>query len=449
MRRAIHESRFPKRLRAVSAIALMMSVGGFGLACGDVVKLKESGEIRGVVRTSTSTPNGLVKAQVAKNGPPNDVTNDAVTIETLTGATITLDADQVAFVTRRPRILEEYESQDRHAANTVEARWQLAEWCREHGLKEPRQQQLERILELDPEHKQAHYGMGHRRQDNRWIDPREEEAALLASGYVRHKGRVMTLLERDQLEVGEQRRQEQNAWRPKIRLWLGWLNGRDARKQSEAIVNFRELRDADAVPAVVDFLLTDSKVELRRSAVQVLAQIGGASTVVPLARVALTESDHLLADTAFDAIDKQHRLASESLFLKGLKDESNFVVRRAAVLLARIGNRSAIPALIEALVTSHKTQVAIQPGISTGFNRDGSQTGTGVLPLEIEGALRAGQLPYGVQVRDGRPPPPVKWVTVRQAVQNPEVLEALRKLAQEDFSFDERAWRLWWQSQSK
>ncbi len=426
------------------ALAMLSNAAGLCVVLGDVIKLKESGEVRGVVKSPAPKGRATAKPQADEKAAPNEVV-----IETLSGGEIAIEPEQVVFITKRPRVLEEYDSSARHVADTVEARWQLAEWCRLHGLTEPRHEQLAQILELDPEHKQAHYGLGHRRQGNRWINPQEADAELLASGYVRYKGRMMTTLERDQLELGEARQQEQNEWRPKIKLWFGWLNARDPRKQSDAVIKFRELRDVDAVPAVVDLLLADNNVEVRRLAVQVLAQIGGAGTVFPLARCALSDADHLLQETAFNAIDKDHRAASEPIFLRALRDESNPVVRRAAVLLARIGLRSAVPALFEALTTSHKTRVAVQQGINSGFNRDGSPSGSVVLPPEIEAAMRAGQLPYGVQVHDTRPPPPVKWVTIRRPVQNAEVLEALRKLTSEDFGYDKRAWRLWWQSQSK
>ena len=265
---------------------------------------------------------------------------------------------------------------------------------------------------------------------------------------MRYKGRLVTTLERDQLETSASRQQEQNEWRPKIRFWLGWLTGRDAPKRADAAVKFRELRDPDAIPAIVDFLLSDANVEVRRLAVQTLAQMEGTSAVPALARVALHDADPTLQTAAFQILSDEQRAAAAPLFERALRDESNLIVRRAALLLGRSGVRRAIPQLVEALATSHKIRVPQGPAYAASFSRNGSMGGGGsVLPPDVEAAMRAGQLPNGVVINNsGTPAPPVKWVTVRIPLQNTEALEALRTLTQQDFGYDKRAWRLWWQS---
>lgn len=404
----------------------------------DVVKLTDGGEIRGLVKFPAAKPR---KNQVTES--------EEVVVESLTGAEIVVAREQVAFITRRPRALEEYESLARRVADTIDGRWQLAEWCRQHGLTQPRKEQLQRILELDPEHKPAHYGLGHRRQGTTWTSPDEEEAQLLAAGYVRYKGRIITTLERDLLESNTTRHREQNDWRPKIRLWLGWLTGRNAPRRADAVANFRELRDPDAVPAIVDFLLGDANVEVRRLAVQTLAQFEGQPPIPALVRVALSDADPTLQTSAFGAFTAEQRAAAVPIIERALRDESNLIVRRAAILLGKCGVRQAIPSLVEALATSHKIRVPQAPAFAVGFNRDGSQgNSSSGLPPDVEAALRTGQLPNGAVVDNSNVrTPPVKWVTVRVPLQNPEVLDALRTLSQQDFGYDQRAWRLWWQAQ--
>src|SRR5712691_10352221 len=372
----------------------------------DIVKLKSGGEVRGVVRPADAKARRDATAA------------DEVVLETLTGAELAVASNQVAFVTKRPRVVEEYESQARHVADTVEARWSLAEWCRQHGLVEPRKEQLQRLLELDPEHKPAHYGLGHRRQADHWISPEAADAELLAAGYVRYKGKVITTLERDLLETGATRHREQNDWRPRIRLWLGWLNGRDARRQADALVKFRELRDPDAVPAIADFLLSDSNVDVRGLAVQTLSQIGGPMPVPALARVALSDADYVLRNTAFESLSYQQRSIAAPLFERALKDGVNAIVLRAASLLGRLGLRKAVPALIEALITSHTTKVPVRQGISAGFNRDGSTGTSGGLPPDVMAGLLTGQYPNGLSIQQSGPQPSVKWVTIHRPQQN-------------------------------
>ena len=419
-----------------------------GLAClplltaadlpADVVKLTDGGEIR-----------GLVKSSAPKTRKDRAAESDEIVIESLTGAEIAVARKHVAFITKRPRAVEEYESLVRRVADTVEARWQLAEWCRQHGLVEPRKEQLRSILELDPEHKPAHYGLGHRLQGKQWTTPEETDAELLASGYVRHKGRLMTTIERDLLEAGTSRQREQNEWRPKIRLWLGWITSRDAPKRADAIVKFRELRDPDAVPAIVDFLIGDANIEVRRLAVQTLSQIDGQPPIPALVRIALSDADQSLQSGAFSALTAEQRAAAVPIIERALRDESNLIVRRAAILLSKCGVRQAIPALIDALATSHKVRVPQGPAYGASFNRDGSLSNSGSgLPPDVEAAMRTGQLPYGVVIDNSNVrAPPVKWVTVRVPLKNTEALDALRTLSHQNFGYDKRAWRLWWQAQ--
>ena len=419
-----------------------------GLAClplltaadlpADVVKLTDGGEIR-----------GLVKSSAPKTRKDQAAESDEIVIESLTGAEIAVAREHVAFITKRPRAVEEYESLVRRVADTVEARWQLAEWCRQHGLVEPRKEQLRSILELDPEHKPAHYGLGHRLQGKQWTTPEETDAELLASGYVRHKGRLMTTIERDLLEAGTSRQREQNEWRPKIRLWLGWITSRDAPKRADAIVKFRELRDPDAVPAIVDFLIGDANIEVRRLAVQTLSQIDGQPPIPALVRIALSDADQSLQSGAFSALTAEQRAAAVPIIERALRDESNLIVRRAAILLSKCGVRQAIPALIDALATSHKVRVPQGPAYGASFNRDGSLSNSGSgLPPDVEAAMRTGQLPYGVVIDNSNVrAPPVKWITVRVPLKNTEALDALRTLSHQNFGYDKRAWRLWWQAQ--
>ena len=105
--------------------------------------------------------------------------------------------------------------------------------------------------------------------------------------------------------------------------------------------------------------------------------------------------------------------------------------------------------LIDALATSHKMRVPQGPAYAVGFNRNGTQGNLNSgLPPDVEAALRSGQLPYGVVIDNSNVrAPPVKWVTVRVPLQNSEVLDALRTLSQQNFGYDKRAWRLWWQAQ--
>jgi hypothetical protein len=70
------------------------------------------------------------------------------------------------------------------------------------------------------------------------------------------------------------------------------------------------------------------------------------------------------------------------------------------------------------------------------------------LPPEIEAGLLTGQL-GGVIVNQPFQPQRTRTVTVRQSHQNPEVLEALKRITGENFGFNERTWKLWLAAEKK
>ena len=183
---------------------------------------------------------------------------------------------------------------------------------------------------------------------------------------------------------------------------------------------------------------------------QTLAQIDGNAAAPYLARTALNDADASLRKAAFRAMSVPQRTVVSPLFVQALASEENWLVRRAAFLLGEIGEKSAIPALIGALITSHKTTVAVRQPINAGFDRDGNPAAqSSTLPPDVARALRTGQLPQGVQVQNSGPQPATKAVTVRQSVQNLEVLDVLKKLTSQDFGFNEAAWQNWWRSQAR
>jgi hypothetical protein len=81
-------------------------------------------------------------------------------IRTRSGGLITLDAAHVAGVTRtRPEEVE-YESLAERAPGTAAGQWELAEWCRTHGLGLQQRLHLQRVVELDPQHVAARRALG-------------------------------------------------------------------------------------------------------------------------------------------------------------------------------------------------------------------------------------------------------------------------------------------------
>ena len=67
-----------------------------------------------------------------------DGTKANVVIELAAGGTLVLPRSQVARVDSTSEAEAEYADLARASADTVEAHWKLAEWCREHKLRDRR-----------------------------------------------------------------------------------------------------------------------------------------------------------------------------------------------------------------------------------------------------------------------------------------------------------------------
>jgi len=399
-------------------------------AAADLVRLKNGGEIRGTVPR---------KADLAGAAE--------ITIVTLTGASVVVRRDDIEFVTPRSIKLELYEDRLRDLPDTVEAHWELAEWCRSKKLSRQRTVHLEAILLLDSEHEAAHQALGHRLHNGEWLS---HEELMRSRGYVRHKRRWVTQQELDLIQKTEAERAAEQKWYGKVRLWLGWLTGRDADRKREGFRNLTSLEDADAVTALRHFLGEHRDADVRRLFVRILGQIPGPKPIRALVERSLEDESATIRSEAISQLNPEYQDLAIEFYVGALQNDLNPVVRRAALALRTVGTQAEIDELIDALVTQHQYKVTVRiQDQSYAVGSDGSigmARGTS-LPPSVEGALRAGQLPYGAVVVPPRSATRTKTVTVKRDERNPEVRGTLKELTGEDFGYDERTWRLWWAAQ--
>ena len=409
---------------------LLSSVLAPSLVQADVVRLKAGGEVRGVI-----------------TDPADNQTESAtITIETLTGGTLTLARSDVAFITRRPRIVEEHDMKSAMAANTVEAQWELAEWCLANDLDELRTAHLQRIIEIEPDHAAAHAALGQKNYDGVWMT---REELMESRGLVEHKGRWITPQELELIQKTDAERGREQGWFSQIRKLKGWLRASSDDLRRDSLRQLRELRDPDAVPALSKFFRDDPDTAVRLLYVEVLTEIPGPKPVAALVTQALHDVDRQVRDTAFDAITEDRYDAALPYFVQGLRNPQNVVVRRAGRGLEQAGDQRAIPDLIKALITTHKHSIRVPDTSQTvTFNSNGTYGAGGIpLPPEIALGLRTGAFPNGVIVNDlSRPVVQMRNVTINVAEENTEVLSALEKITGESFGFDERTWSLWWKA---
>ena len=111
-------------------------------------------------------------------------------------------------------------------------------------------------------------------------------------------------------------------------------------------------------------------------------------------------------------------------FIQKLHDKDNKIVNNAAVALSHLRDPSAIPSLIDALITNHKGKLipaGPQGNYSTTFGPSGSGFSFGGNQPKI----------------------------ISQDVQNPAVLDALVMLTNANFNYDKTAWKNWLATQRK
>lgn len=424
-----------------AVLATLLSRCGWGAAIvgmafastparADLIHLKGGGEIRGKIDSR----------QISRQRQ--------VTITTLSGGTVTVDADKIEFVTRRSLTTEEFETRLKLSEQTVEAFEELAEWCRLKNLKKQRLSVLQRIVELDPQHQAAHRGLGHIQYEGQWVS-RDER--MRAEGYVKHKGRYITRQQLELVQKDDAQLSAELAWYKSVRVWHGWLTGRHRDRSREGLKQLQAIDTVDAVSALTQFLGEDKRKASRMLYVEILVGIDGPRVAGSLALMSLRDKDQEVRYAALNGIPGDQQRAAIPVFLRGLKDELNAVVRRAAVGLNRVGNEEVVAALVDALVTSHRYRVRVPAkGQSVSFNADGSTTTQSLLPPDVEAALRTGQLPYGVQVHQPQlTKKPTRTVIIKREHRNEEVLVALQKITGRDFGYNERTWHLWANSQKK
>jgi HEAT repeats len=402
-------------------------------ASADVLRLKSGGEIRGALVAEVAAPG-------QKGGHKGTGLPEQVTIRTLDGALMTVARDAIEEVVRRRPVLEEYETLRRAAPDTVEGQWELAEWCRQKTLSKERAAHLERIVELDADHVAARRGLGHVRHEGRWATPDE---IMTARGYVKHKGKYLLPQELELLEEEQRENEAEKAWFRKVRLWGGWLGGVQPDRQVEALQELRAIHDENAVPALARTFRDDPNEQKRLLYVEILIQIDTGKALNPLIQQSLQDDSELVRDAAVRGARRIDVTAALASYLRALKNETNLIVNRAATALGQLGEKSAIPRLIDALVTRHRYKVMV-PDTSISMGSDGSMANGQVpLPPDVAAALATGQLPQGVQVQTVGVPKRMKRVVVQKDEQNPAVLSALSLLTGENFGYDEDNWRNW------
>lgn len=388
----------------------------------DVIKLKNGGEIRGKIDRSVS----ISKA-------------DPLVITTLSGTVVSVKRSQMKFATRRSLTVEEYETRRRRAPKTIAGQLELADWCREKGMRDERELHLRKVIEIDTDHAEARRALGYSKHDGEWSTAEERK---LARGLVRYKGRFITPEELAIIKKSTRASKREREWAIKVKTWRAWLTHRIAEKREEGARLLKAITDPDAVTGLARYLSKDPNNQIRSLYIRILAQIPGPQSAAALVKQSLNDASDELRYQALNAIREDQYKAAMAGFIQSLGSPSNVIVNRAAMGLRRVGDERAVVPLVNALVTTHRYKVRVADRSGTvGFGSGGA-----VIPPQVEAMLRAGQLPFGVTINDPRlksKPVRTKVINVTRDHQNPEVLTALKRITGQSYGYDKRSWHLW------
>ena len=346
-------------------------------------------------------------------------------VRTSSGGQITLDKSQVKQIIPQSPAELEYERIRPTFADTVEDQLKLAQWCHEHSLSKQQKTHLERVVVLDPDNQKARGQLGFMHVDGRWV---QHDQFMKESGRVLYKGRWLLPQEVDNIE--QQRKEElaQKDFFARLKRWRAKFDPRSDQvdqlhEQLQAFI------DPAAVPALKQMVEKEPDDRVKVGLIEALVQIGTSDALSIVINHTLDDPNEEVRWSALDRLAAVKHPETTAIYVKALKSKDNVKVNRAAFCLAKLGDKSAIGPLIEALRTSH--EYIIQQGGGPG--QISSTFGNGL------GGGGGGLAVGGGQKREKR------------IIDNQGVLDALMQLSGQTrgFQFDKNAWRAWYATQKK
>lgn len=340
-------------------------------------------------------------------------------IETERGGRVLLDAGQIRETIPQNLKLDEYERLASKAADTVEAQWKVAEWCRENSLKQQRRAHLRRIIHLDPDHAGARYGLGYSQVKGQWVTREEIQKRR---GYEMYDGRWRLGQEIALLEAEKKLEQAEKDWLTRLTRWREML-GTD--KTQEAVKNITAVRDPHAVRPLSQLLSLEPVRQVKMLYIRALTEIHNRPAIHALYTATMQDPDEEVFHAALDAIVRLDPPNMSKQYVDALQDKNNVRLNRAAHALGRLDDTSVMSPLIDALVTTHHIVIPKQSDAYTStFMKPAAPASSPFGPTSFSAGGETKVIPV--------------------TVTNQDVLQALINLSGgANFGFDERAWQYW------
>lgn len=375
----------------VTIVTILAAFCGTGF--GETLVLKHGGRIEGTILN-----------------PAGAQAPETYQIRTRTGIEMEISSEQVDYVVYPGGAYEQYDKKVKQMADSVEGNMTMAKWCKANSLSSLANRHYRRILELDPDNKEAREALGYKWHEGAWAT---RDEAFTAMGMIKYKGKWVYPQEKEIQENRKLNQQTQILWKKQVIQWQSELLGK---KHDQAYSGLMSIKDPDAVPALAQVLSNDRRAEARLIYIKALGQLGTPEAMKVLGQCAMNDPLEEVRLSCLDQLKEHQAQAAVDYFSIELKSKNNGRVNRAGELIGEIGDMNAVPALIDALTTQHKYIVGGGPNMSASQGTDG-----------VSG------LTMGSNAR-----------TILKTQANPEVLNALQKITNQNFGYNKAAWTNWY-----
>jgi hypothetical protein len=328
-----------RMLTCIAVLVFLCALGRQPVAWGDVFELAGGGQLQG---------------QWLNRDEPSAARYE---MRTTQGVLVVLDRASVLDARQEISVEQQYREELAHHGDDVAGQWALAQWCREHALDARREEHLRRILELDPNHLEARVALGYSQIGGRWIT---REEMMRERGYVLYRGRWCLS---QQVELMETQRRRELAERQWYRQLVRWRHDLSTNRGGDVKSLILAIRDPFAVPGVAAVLSQETTRAPKVLWIHTLANIRTPEAVGVLVDVVLQDNDVEIVHSALDCLVEIHSPSVQRQFEELLRHESNQYVNRAGLALGRLGERSAIDSLIDALITQHSIRLGGPPSL--------------------------------------------------------------------------------------
>ncbi|HVX09614.1 MAG TPA: polymorphic toxin-type HINT domain-containing protein [Pirellulales bacterium] len=192
------------------------------------------------------------------------------------GKWVKFDAPTSASASPEDPKLAEYRKQREAAADTAPDQLKLANWCRQHGLKEQERAHLQRVLDLEPNRTDMRERLGMVQAGGVWLMPREA---------------------RQSAARGKQAVADLKHWLPKVEKFRTVLAGPAGRSRDLTAEHVRSIHDPTAIVAL-ETVLAPSSDEAGAAVAEALAGMKKPAAAIALARLATFSESSETMDAA-------------------------------------------------------------------------------------------------------------------------------------------------------